>query len=162
MIEEVRNSVDIRVNFFDEYYTIPAEMQSETDAFISDVKSLGEQCVDAVEFEQQFAAEGMQERFNSLLTKCIPKQRQLTEEEMKQSEEAVKSYMKDNKGDILKSQAEDAVDMLGVEAQSEVIAKTREKMIDDGTFADYTIASNAIEDAGRVAGFLARKFKKKK
>ena len=65
MTDEVKKCVDIRINFFDEYFTIPEDMQNEVQAFIADITLLGNSCNSATEFEQKFVSEGLSERQRS-------------------------------------------------------------------------------------------------
>ena len=54
----------------------------------------------------------------------------------------------------------DAAERVGTATKDELLKKSREKMIEDGSYADYTITKNRFEDAGRLVNFFKNKFKK--
>lgn len=73
MVDEVKTCVDAKINFFEEYFSVPDDLKSEMDMFIKDTQALGEQCSSASEFEQQFSTSELLNRFNTLVSKCTPK-----------------------------------------------------------------------------------------
>ena len=85
MVDEVKTCVDAKINFFEEYFSVPDDLKSEMDMFIKDTQALGEQCSSASEFEQQFSTSELLNRFNTLVSKCIPKAKKMTKEEKIQS-----------------------------------------------------------------------------
>ena len=85
MVDEVKTCVDAKINFFEEYFSVPDDLKSEMDMFIKDTQALGEQCSSASEFEQQFSASELLNRFNTLVSKCTPKAKKMTKEEKIQS-----------------------------------------------------------------------------
>ena len=161
MIDDVKRCVDLRINFFNEYFTIPENMQNEVDIFIADVTLLGNNCKNATEFEEKFVSEGLSERFNAILPKCIQKPVKMTKEQKQQSRKIAKEILVENRDELL-SDTVDHVANRGVnELRDKAIADTRKAMIEEGTMADYTIAKNYIEDGTRFVSFLRNKFKKK-
>ena len=161
MTDEVKKCVDIRINFFDEYFTIPEDMQNEVQAFIADITLLGNSCNSATEFAQKFVSEGLSERFNAILPKCIQKPVKMTKEQKKQSRKIAKEILAENKDELV----DDALTYVAYRGMNDLrdkaIAISREKMIEDGTMSDYTIRKNYIEDGIRFTRFLKDKFQKK-
>ncbi len=87
MNDYIKQCVNSRVDFFNKYYTVPAELKPEVEAFINEINKLGDAATDAVDFENKFASSELSERFNSLLTRCIPKAYNMTNEEKQHSKE---------------------------------------------------------------------------
>ena len=160
MLEEVKKCVDTKINFFDEYFTIPQNMQIEFNRFCEKITTLGEQCGSATEFEEKFVSTGLSDQFNAILPKCTPKSRKMTSEEKQQSKKLVKEMISENKKEILTDALTDAAERVGTATKDELLKKSREKMIEDGSYADYTITKNRFEDAGRLVNFFKNKFKK--
>ena len=86
----------------------------------------------------------------------------MTKEEKKQSRGIAKDILVENKEDLAMYAAESAATSVRVAASEEITTRAREKMIEDGTLADYTITKNIVEDTGRLIGFLGKKFGKNK
>ena len=80
MDQAVMQCISARCDFFEKYYSVPAEVQGEVDRFIKKLKALGETSADAAAFEAAFAAKGMQEEMNALLMRCTPRPYQMTKE----------------------------------------------------------------------------------
>lgn len=161
MTDEVKKCVDIRINFFDEYFTIPEDMQNEVQAFIADITLLGNSCNSATEFEQKFVSEGLSERFNAILPKCIQKPVKMTKEQKKQSRKIAKEILAENKDELVDDALTYVANRGMNDLRDKAIASSRKKMIEEGTMSDYTIRKNYIEDGIRFARFLKDKFKKK-
>jgi hypothetical protein len=161
MTDEVKKCVDIRINFFDEYFTIPEDMQNEVQAFIADITLLGNSCNSATEFEQKFVSEGLSERFNAILPKCIQKPVKMTKEQKKQSRKIAKEILAENKDELVDDALTYVANRGMNDLRDKAIAISREKMIEEGTMSDYTIRKNYIEDGIRFTRFLKDKFKKK-
>jgi len=49
-----------------------------------------------------------------------------------------------------------------MKVESDTIAALRQNMINQGTYDDYTRATNAVDDVQRIGGFLGRLFGKKR
>lgn len=162
MLEDVKICVNTRTEFFDKYYTVPENVKGEVDAFIKDVISLGEDSSGAMDFEGKFASQGLSDRFNALLVKCVPRPYEMTAEEKEYVKATKKEMFEENKEQIIKGIAADVADSLMVEAEEELIARRRRSMIEEGTFDEYTRVTNKIDDTKRIAGFFAGKFGKKK
>ena len=162
MNDYVKQCVDSRVDFFDKYYTVPAELKPEVEAFINEINQLGDAATDAVDFENRFASSELSERFNNLLTRCIPKAYNMTNEEKQHSKETAKEIFKEDRSRIIKEATEEAVEHAAIIANEELIAKRREAMIESGVFDEYTRASNAVDVIGESGSFLKKLFKKKK
>lgn len=161
MTDEVKKCVDIRINFFDEYFTIPEDMQNEVQAFIADITLLGNSCNSATEFEQKFVSEGLSERFNAILPKCVQKPVKMTKEQKKQSRKIAKEILAENKDELIDDALTYVANRGMNDLRDKAIAISREKMIEEGTMSDYTIRKNYIEDGIRFTRFLKDKFKKK-
>lgn len=161
MTDEVKKCVDIRINFFDEYFTIPEDMQNEVQAFIADITLLGNSCNSATEFEQKFVSEGLSERFNAILPNCIQKPVKMTKEQKKQSRKIAKEILAENKDELVDDALTYVANRGMNDLRDKAIAISREKMIEEGTMSDYTIRKNYIEDGIRFTRFLKDKFKKK-
>lgn len=160
MTDEVKKCVDIRINFFDEYFTIPEDMQNEVQAFIADITLLGNSCNSATEFEQKFVSEGLSERFNAILPKCVQKPVKMTKEQKKQSRKIAKEILAENKDELVDDALTYVANRGMNDLRDKAIAISREKMIEEGTMSDYTIRKNYIEDGIRFTRFLKDKFKK--
>ena len=162
MNDYIKQCVNSRVDFFDKYYTVPAELKPEVEAFINEINKLGDAATDAVDFENKFASSELSERFNSLLTRCIPKAYNMTNEEKQHSKETAKEIFKEDRSRIIKEAAEEAVEHATIMANEELIAKRRESMIEEGVFDEYTRASNAADIITESGSFLKNLFKKRK
>ena len=161
MNEVVKSCVDAKINFFDEYFNVPAEIQTEVDAFKRELVVLGEGCSDAAAFEEKYVSTGLSDRFTSIVPKCIPKSRKMTKEEKKQSLKIAKDILVENKEEIAADLADTVAFEVRVATKTEAAKRRREEMIADGTFGEYTRASNMVRDAGHLLGFLKDKFGKK-
>ena len=161
MTDEVKKCVDIRINFFNEYFTIPEDIQNEVQAFIADITLLGNSCNSATEFEEKFVSEGLSDRFNAILPKCTQKPIKMTKEQKKQSRKIAKEILAENKDELIDDALTYVANRGMNDLRDKAIANNRKKMIEDGTMSDYTITKNYIEDGIRFARFLKDKFKKK-
>ena len=159
MVDEVKTCVDAKINFFEEYFSVPDDLKSEMDMFIKDTQALGEQCSSASEFEQQFSTSELLNRFNTLVSKCTPKAKKMTKEEKKQSVKIAKDILYENRSEIAKDALKDTANRIINDKRDEMLTKNREKMIEEGTYADYTIRRNKIKS---IADFLEKIFNKKK
>ena len=162
MNDYVKQCVNARVDFFDKYYTVPTDLKPEVEAFINEINKLGDGAIDAVDFENKFASSELSERFNSLLTRCIPKVYNMTNEEKQHSKETAKEIFKEDRSRIIKEAAEEAVEHATIMANEELIAKRRESMIEEGVFDEYNRASNAADIITESGSFLKNLFKKRK
>ena len=129
MLNDVKQCFDSRVNFFGQYYTVPAEVQPEVDAFINEIVALGERSQGAAEFEAAFASSGLSERFTGLLTRCTPKPYQMNEQEKAYVREVKKEMFEENKEQLVKDVASDVADSIMMKAESDAIAGRRKAMI---------------------------------
>ena len=162
MNDYVKQCVNARVDFFDKYYTVPTDLKPEVEAFINEINKLGDAATDAVDFENKFASSELSKRFNNLLTQCVPKAYNMTNEEKQHSKETAKEIFKEDRSRIIKEAAEEAVEHATIMANEELIAKRRESMIEEGVFDEYTRASNAADIITESGSFLKNLFKKKK
>ena len=143
MTDEVKKCVDIRINFFDEYFTIPEDMQNEVQAFIADITLLGNSCNSATEFEQKFVSEGLSERFNAILPKCIQKPVKMTKEQKKQSRKIAKEILAENKDELVDDALTYVANRGMNDLRDKAIAISREKMIEEGIISQMvTLPSN--------------------
>ena len=159
MVDEVKTCVDAKINFFEDYFSVPDDLKSEMDMFIKDTQALGEQCGSASEFEQQFSTSELLNRFNTLVSKCTPKAKKMTKEEKKQSVKIAKDILYENRVEIAKDTLKDTANRIINDKRDEMLTKNREKMIEEGTYADYTIRRNKINT---IRDFLEKIFNKKK
>ena len=159
MLDEVKSCVDAKINFFEDYFSVPDDLKSEMDMFIKDTQALGEKCSSASEFEQQFSTSELLNRFNTLVSKCTPKAKKMTKEEKKQSVKIAKDILYENRAEIAKDTLKDTANRIINDKRDEMLTKNREKMIEEGTYADYTIRRNKIKS---IADFLEKIFNKKK
>lgn len=160
-INEVRSCVDAKVSFFEEYFSIPDGLRTELDLFILDTEALGERCGSAAEFEREFMAAGLSDRFNALLPKCTPKAHKMTKEEKRHSRETAKAILLENKEGLAKDALADTASRLLHNVQDKKIQESHERMIADGSHAEHTIRRNRIQAAGSVVSFLGNIFKNK-
>lgn len=161
MIEEVKRCVNMRINFFDEYFTIPENMQNEVETFIADVTLLGNHCNSATEFEEKFVSEGLSDRFNAILPKCTQKSVKMSKEQKKQTRKIAKEMLAENKGELMEDTLTYVANRSMNDLRDNALASSREKMLKNGSMADYTITKNYVEDGIRFGRFLKNKFKKK-
>ena len=159
MVDEVKTCVDAKINFFEDYFSVPDDLKSEMDMFIKDTQALGEKCSSASEFEQQFSTSELLNRFNTLVSKCTPKAKKMTKEEKKQSVKIAKDILYENRAEIAKDTLKDTTNRIINDKRDEMLTKNREKMIEEGTYADYTIRRNKINT---IRDFLEKIFNKKK
>ena len=159
MLDEVKNCVDAKINFFEEYFSVPDDLKSEMDMFIKDTQALGEKCSSASEFEQQFSTSELLNRFNTLVSKCTPKSKKMTKEEKKQSVKIAKDILYENRAEIAKDTLKDTANRIINDKRDDMLTKNRERMIEEGTYADYTIRRNKINS---IRDFLEKIFNKKK
>ena len=162
MDENIRQCINSRVDFFDKYYTVPEELKAEVEKFICEINQLGNSASNAVDFENKFASSGLSERFNGLLIRCIPKPYNMTNEEKRRSKQTAKEIFKEDRSRIVKEAVADAVDYTAIMAQEELIAKSREAMIEADVFDEYTRATNAIDMITESGNLLKSLFRKKK
>ncbi len=159
MLDEVKNCVDAKINFFEDYFSVPDDLKSEMDMFIKDTQALGEKCSSASEFEQQFSTSELLNRFNTLVSKCTPKAKKMTKEEKKQSVKIAKDILYENRAEIAKDTLKDTANRIINDKRDDMLTKNRERMIEEGTYADYTIRRNKINS---IRDFLEKIFNKKK
>ena len=153
MDSSVLQCIQVRVDFFTKYYDVPETVKAHVDAFTRDMYTLGETVENAQEFEAQFAAKGFQERLNGLLMRCAPKPYQMTKEEKTAAKETAKEIFREDRGRIIKEAGMEALDYVSVMAEEEVIARSREKMIEMDIHDDVTRVGNAVDmavDAGKL------------
>lgn len=161
MVYEVKSCVDAKINFFEDYFSVPDDLKSEMDMFIKDTHALGEKCSSASEFEQQFSTSELLNQFNTLISKCTPKAKKMTKEEKKQSVKIAKDILNENKEELAKDALKDATNRIINDKRDEMLDENRKRMIEDGTYADYTITRNKIEGINDIGNFLVNIFRKK-
>ena len=129
--------------------------------FIKDTQALGEKCSSASEFEQQFSTSELLNRFNTLVSKCTPKAKKMTKEEKKQSVKIAKEILNENKEELAKDALRETANRMINDKRDEMLAKSRERMLEDGTFDDYTIMRNRIHGINDIVRFIGNIFRKK-
>jgi len=162
MDSSIIQCIQIRKDFFEKYYSVPDEMQSEVNAFIGELYSIGEQSNDAQEFETKFAAHNLQERFNAILMRCTPKPYNMSKEEKAVSKDIAKEIFTEDRPRIIKEEVEEALDYTTVMAEEKVAEQRRKAMIEMGVYDEYTRVTNKIEMLKDAGGLLKNLFKKKK
>ena len=160
MKEDVKICVSSRVDFFDKYYDVPADMTAEVEDFKNKVIDLGERSADAQSFEADFASMGLSDEFMALLPKCTPKAMQMTQEQKARSKQIYKEMREERGESLFGDIVKDIGDSAMVELKEEMIARDRKAMIEDGVYDEYTKATNAIDDVGFIAGLFKKKKKK--
>lgn len=151
----MKEYIDAKCNVFTEYMEVPEELQSEFENLCAEMHSLGDSCTDYYRFEELFASTGLSDRYNSLLAKCRPKAVQMTAEQKQASFQMAKEQFS------AKDLVRDAADMAVTELQQDALSMRRKKMIEEGTFDDYTRTTNKIDNATRAGKFLFNKLSKK-
>lgn len=162
MNDYIKQCVNSRVDFFDKYYTVPAELKPEVEAFINEINQLGDAATDAVDFENKFASSELSERFNSLLTRCTPKPYQMTKQEHAAAKQTAKELFKEDRSRIIKEAVDEVADYATVMAGEERIALRRKAMIEAGVYDDYTRASNLLDATKETGGLFKSLFRRKK
>ena len=157
MKDDVKICVSSRVDFFDQYYDVPAEMTAEVESFKSKVIDLGERSADAQSFEADFVSTGLSAEFMTLLPKCTPKAMQLTQEQKDYSKQVYKEMREERGESLFGDIVKDIGDSAKVELQEEMIARNRKAMIEDGVFDEYTKATNVVDDIGILTGLFKKK-----
>lgn len=160
MQDDVKKCVDARLNFFDEYYTVPQSIQGEVDSFIKQMTVLGEGCANATAFEEKFVSTGLSDKFNTILPKCTPKTVRMTKEQKQQSRKYAKEILHENKEELIASTVKNVADMAVTKAKGELINANRDRMIENNTMDDYSRAHNYVTSAEEVVRFFKKKFKK--
>lgn len=160
MKPDVKQCVDARINFFEQYYIVPESVKGEVEAFCTEIIALAERSADATSFETGFASSDLNNRFTNLLTRCTPKPYTMTEAE-KQASKEIKKEMTP-KGQLAKDVLGDVGDSVLMKMESDAQAMNRKMMIEEGVFDDYTRATNVVEDIGWIAGLAGKFFKKRK
>lgn len=166
MKDDIKPCVDVRLNMFRDYLEVPESVAEEYRNFEAKMLSVAEESSSATEFESHFQAEGLQDEFNSIVTKCTPKAVKMTAQQEEDSRNMAKEMVfgtSDNAGaakGLAKMVIKDAADIATTELHQEVLAQNRKRMIEEGTFDDYTRASNTLDNAvaaGKIIGKLFRK-----
>ena len=83
----------------------------------------------------------------------------MTKEEKKQSVKIAKDILYENRVEIAKDTLKDTANSIINDKRDEMLTKNREKMIEEGTYADYTIRRNKINT---IRDFLEKIFNQKK
>lgn len=164
MKKEVKDSIDAKIKFFNDYFTITDDVKEEMDSFIKNMNDLGEKSDSASEFEEKFYSSDLSNQFNALVSKCPPKAHKMTKEEKKQSAKIAKDILYEQREEIAKDAVNEAASRVINDAKDEMIAQNRKRMIKEGTFDDYTRARNKIDDVSTIGSFFKNLFggKKKK
>ncbi|MDD8048384.1 MAG: hypothetical protein PHH04_02155 [Thomasclavelia sp.] len=160
MINEVKACVDAKINYIDQYYEVPNDLKEELDIFTNDVNILGEKCTSATQFEELFVSEGLSNQFAAFFTKLKPKQVKMTKEQKKDSVRIAKDILKESKDELIQDELERGTYQAKRAAERTVMEKTKEEMIENDTFDDFTRASNNVEILESIGNFFKKKIKK--
>ena len=161
MVDEVKKCVDAKINFFEEYFSVPDDLKSDMEILIKDTQDLGEKCSSASEFEEQFSTSELLNRFNKLISTCTPKAKKMTKEEKKRSVKIAKEILNENKEELAKDALRETTNRIINDKRDDMLAKRRERMIEDGTFDDYTIMRNKVDGLSDIVHFIGNIFRKK-
>lgn len=167
MKEDIKSCVDVRINMFRDYLEVPESIAEEYKNFEAKMLSIAEESSSVTEFEDQFQVEGLQDEFSSIVTKCVPKAVGMTAEQKNESLNMAKETMfgtSDNAGaakGLAKMVIKDVADIATTELHQEVLSQNRKRMIEEGTFDDYTRASNTLDNAVAAGKIIGKLFKKK-
>ena len=153
MNAEIKNMVDAKLSLFGKHIEVPADKQPEYESLVAEIKQLGECCSNWQDFEKRFETEGLSARYNSLIAGCTP----IAQENTNYFQGFNKNFAKG----LAKETVKNMVSGASTELESEMIAQNRKRMIEDGTYTDYTHASNAINSTSKLFGFLSKKLRKK-
>ena len=158
MRDDVKACVDARLRFFGTYMQVPEALTASHNEFCQRTVALGEQSPDAAWFEQQFQAQGLAQWFNDLVSRCVPIAIAPTPEQKQASRQIAWEMHKDT---LAKDVAGEFVDDVMMKVESDAIAANRQRMIQQGTYDDYTRVSNAVDNTQRLGGFLRKLLGKK-
>lgn len=158
----VKMCVDARLNMFSQYYTVPENVAADVDAFCRELTALGESSPDVASFEAAFASKGFSNRFNTLLSVCVPKPYQMNAQEQAHADETAREIFQEDKDRIKKEFIEDIGDSVQVKLDSDLAVARRRIMTEAGVMDEYTKISNITEDIGIVGRGLKSLFGKKK
>ena len=162
MKDDVKACVDARVNFFAQYVEVSDALRPEVDDFIRRVTELGENAQDAAAFEAAFASGGLSDAFNGLIPRCTPKPYTMTQEDKARAKATAKEMLFSDKKGLAKDMASEALDTARVYGEQEMLSRRRKAMIESGTFRDYTVMTNRMEDAQIIAKGIKGFFQKRK
>ena len=162
MLDEIKTCVSARTDFFGKYMVVPAELQPELDRFLSDINALGESSASAAEFEQKFQSSGLSDTFNLLVSRCSPQAYQMTAEDKAYAKQTAKEIFREDKNRILKETVNDVLEGVALKMESDVNSARIKQMSEDGALDEYTKASNAADDAGRLGRMIRNWFGKRK
>ena len=167
MTDEIRAYIDTKFKVFDDYFHVPEHVEPELNGVRARAYAIGESCTDEMEFETRFASE-LANDYNGIFSRCTPRSVPMTKDQKKESAKLAGelAFGTKSKGKMAMRAAADivkeAADTARVEAEEELIARRREDMIERGTFDDYTIARNTVDDALRGVKALKGLFGRKK
>lgn len=162
MDSSVKMCVDARLSMFSQYYEVPANVAPDVEVFCRELTALGESSPDVASFEAAFASKGFSNRFNTLLSVCVPKPYQMNAQEQAHADETAREIFKEDKGRIKKEFIEDVGDFAQVKLDSDLAVARRRIMTEAGVMDEYTKISNIAEDIGIVGKGLKGLFGKKK
>ena len=156
MNDDVKRCYDMRVDFVNQYYQVPTEMELDLAGFFNELEELGNQCADATEFEGRFVSEGYADRFNGMLARFKPQSSMSAKDAVKMAFKNQKDVMMSQEGkEFLKESAKESI---LIDAESDAIAASRKAMIEMDVFDDYTRARNAVD----LVKDTFKRFKRKK
>ncbi len=155
MREDVRVSVDARLNMFVQYFTVPPAMQGEVDSFTADIIALGERSADVSAFEAEFISSGLSDRFNGILPRLAPKAAAPTPELKEIKRQAMRET--NSAKDIGKYVARSIGDHIKYVFEREAREQIQKKMIENDTFDDFTRLSNLGDDIELLNDHLKNK-----
>jgi hypothetical protein len=152
--DNVRVSVDARLNMFSQYFIVPPALQEEVDDFSADILALGERSLDVSAFEAEFISAGLSDRFNSLLPRLVPKAAAPTPELKEIKRQAMKET--NSAKDIGQYAAKSLLDHAKYLFNREARDQMQKKMIENDTFDDFTRLSNLGDDIEILNDYLKK------
>ena len=83
----------------------------------------------------------------------------MTKEQKRHSVETAKEILKENRKELAKNALTESANRVFNDIRDEQISQSRERMLEEGTMADYTIARNRAENVRGLFRFLKNKKK---
>lgn len=166
MNDEVQMAVDTKLGVIRDYYEVPAAIEGQYDEFLSDVMTLAESCSAYMDFEEKFAAAGLDQKMTALIMKCTPKpqEKMSAKDTMKAAKNAYGTTVDTGAGKKawLKQGISDIAGMAQTEAESEMFHQSREmRDVIEEAHPELHEARNTVNQARTAAWHLFGKKKDK-
>lgn len=166
MNDEVRMAVDTKLGVLRDYYEVPEQCQGEYEDFLAAVMAVGEECSAYMEFEEKYAAAGLDKRMQELMLKCAlkPQDKMSAKDAAAAAKDAYKTTVDTEAGrkEWAKKGVSDAAEMASMAVADELFHKglnTRTAFEDENP--EFHEARNAVNQARTAAWHLFGKKKNK-